>query len=64
MNKSVRNLYTAALENKEFEQSLSDAGEGHHKPALLTDNKRKIVYAVIYMGGLIGKGLYNESDYN
>ncbi len=64
MNKSVENLHNEAMENTKFEQELADAGEGHQKPSKFHCKNIKIAYAAIYMGWRIGKGIYNESDYD
>lgn len=62
MGKSVRNMYNAAMSDKLFQLDLKQ-----HKPDYYTgifmSNNEKVLFASIYMGYLIGKGLYKESDF-
>lgn len=63
MERNVTNLYNEAKENKEFQGELKVHEPELYQPSVLWSEQKKVLYALIYMGWLIGKGLYNESKY-
>lgn len=61
MTRSVLNLFIDAMANREFEKDLIIHEPNFKHPSLKWGNLEKITYATIYMGWLIGKGIYNEN---
>ena len=64
MERAVKRLFTEAKNNKTFRQALKDVGEIHYKPSPFWDKETKVLYASIYMGWLVGRGQYKESNYD
>lgn len=56
-------LYKEAKENLIFQNDLKIHEPKNYKPKIFFDEKDKAIYSSIYMGYLIGKGIYNENDY-
>jgi len=63
MTNKVTKLYLAAKENLIFQHDLKIHEPKSYAPIIFSDNTDKAIYATIYMGYLIGKGIYNENDY-
>lgn len=61
MEKKVRNLFRASKKDQEFIDDLLKNNES--APSLWDEKETKIIYACIYMGWLMAKGKYKESDY-
>ena len=62
MTKSVKKLWLEAEKNPEFRTALNQAGE-HNFPHHSSEEKEKILYTAIYMGWLLGQGLYSKKNY-
>jgi hypothetical protein len=56
-------LFNEGKNNQAFLSELQIHEPENYKPKFWWDNDRKIVFVSIYMGWLIAKGLYNESNY-
>jgi len=63
MNAKTRKLYEEAKDNKQFQEDLKLFEYKYHKPTMCWSMELKIIYASVYMGWLIGKGMYNENNY-
>ena len=63
MTEPVKNLYKEGKANKVFLNELLAADPSARKPKWHWSDVEKALYAEIYMGWLIAKGLYNEENY-
>jgi len=63
MNENVKKLFIAASKDNDFQVELSVHEKEYYKPSIFWDDKKRVIYATIYMGWLIGKRKYNESDF-
>lgn len=64
MTPKVRKLFNEAKDNEEFQEELKvHEPEEYKPPGLLSNDLDKLLYAILYMGWLIGKGIYNENKY-
>ena len=63
MTGSVKNLYKEGKANKEFLNELLAADPSARKPKWYWSDLDEALYATIYMGWLVAKGLYNEENY-
>ncbi len=63
LTSSVKKMFTQARKDKTFQAELIQHEPEYYKISRLSDEKLKIIYASVYMGWLIAKGLYNEKDF-
>jgi hypothetical protein len=63
MKPTVKKLYNEAKVNLDFQEELKLYEPDNYKPKLWWDKHKKVLYACLYMGYLIGKGKYNENNY-
>ena len=63
MEKKVIKLLLAAKKDSIFQAELKAHEPKTYKVGFWWSDLQKVIYASIYMGWLIGKGIYNESDY-
>ena len=63
MEKKVIKLLLAAKKDSIFQAELKAHEPNTYKVGFWWSVLQKVIYASIYMGWLIGKGIYNESDY-
>lgn len=63
MNQKVRKLLKAAKNDKNFQDELKIYEPKDYKVDISWTNNEQILYASVYMGWLIGKGIYNEKNY-
>lgn len=63
MTNKVTKLYLAAKEDLIFRYDLKIHERKDSFNNTFLDNTDKMILATVYMGYLIGKGIYNENDY-
>jgi hypothetical protein len=63
MEDSVKNMYKEAKGNLEFQNDLKPHEPKRYKPRWHWNELEKTLFATVYMGWLIAKGKYNESNY-
>ncbi len=63
MTPRVKKLLKAATADKLFQSELKIHEPEYYKPGLFWSSTEKNLYAAIYMGWLIGKGIYDEKMY-
>jgi hypothetical protein len=61
MEKKVKKIINAAKNDKNFQFELKKHEPNNYKLDYFSNDTEKIIYASIYMGWLIGKGVYDES---
>lgn len=64
MTEPVTIMYNEALRNDKFNTEAKEADPKYfYKPHNLSENNLKVLYATIYYGWLIAKGLYKRENY-
>jgi len=67
MEPLVKNLYKAAKKNDEFNLAIRKVDTGWKYPSFYqfshNDELLRIAMAAVYMGWLVGRDEYTESDY-
>lgn len=64
MTHRVKNLLNAAKNDMLFQSELKTHEPDCYKVGFFWNESEKIMYASIYMGWLIGKGVYDENMFS
>ena len=64
MTETVKKLFKKAKQDYLFINDLKKVQEEDYAPKWWWGNMHKTAYASVYYGYLVGKGKYQESDYN
>lgn len=63
MSQYIDNLIKKAISDIDFQNELKIHEPKNYKVSFFWGKEKKFIYASIYMGYLIAKGNYKESDY-
>ena len=63
MTSPVKKLYKEAKRDRTFIKELKDSGEKDYQPSMFWDELTKIQFATVYMGYLVAKGKFKDSNY-